>query len=143
MESVSPNRTPTIGTVSRMAVLGLALSCGGHQHEPKHTPAQTELNQECTECIDPSMLAPGTSLEQRRIVLRRKQVRDMIIYITRENGGIRLNVNGKTYGVRDNPMAVGVRIGQIIDSVSMGDGAVHLSATGYGHADVTREEVER
>jgi hypothetical protein len=142
MENVPPNRTPTIGTVSRMAVLGLALSWGGHDAD-RTTLKDGRTEQECVGCDEPSMLTPGTSLIQRTIVLRREHVRDVIVRITREQGAIRLDVDGKIYGVRDNPMAVGVRIGNVIDDIRMGHGNVHLSATGYGEASVTRAEIER
>lgn len=142
MNAAPHNSSATLATVGRLAVLGTALAWTGHDEKPA-APARAHIEQKCDGCDEPSMLAPGTSLVRRTIVLRRERVRDLIVRITREHGAIRLDVDGKTYGIKDNPMAVGVRIGEIIDDVTIGDGTVRLSAPGYGEATVARAEIER
>jgi|GEM_PF-5066818 len=141
-ESVQPSIIGGMKTAGRFAVLGLALTLGGHETKPPHIPAARpdSMLDYCNGCDDPSELAPGTSLIGRRLRIQTADTREIIVRIIRVGGEVQLDVDGKRYGIKGIP---GVNVGQAIDAVKMGDGDVTVDAPEYGIARVTRAEIER
>lgn len=141
-EKVQPSIIGGMKTAGRFAVLGLALTLGGHDTKQPHAasaPADT-VQRDCDGCDDPSTLAPGTPLVGRTLRIRRDDVRDVIVRIIRRDGALELHVDGKAYGLQDT---MNVSVGRAIGTVEMGDGEVSVHAPEYGVAIVTRAEIER
>lgn len=137
-----PAKVGKLTAAARFAVLAFALTINGDGYTPGRIEGDkpdTAVS-ECDECEDPAMLAAGSSLIGRRLLLKREGVRDLIVRVVRRNGAVEIDVDGKTYGIQQT---LGVAVGKKITAIDMDVGCVKITSEEYGEAIVARTEIER
>lgn len=145
LQESAPASSSAITRIGRAAILLSALFIGGDsKSDDPPLPSVQSLSSLLRDPTIPDVSAfDGQSLLPTRFSISSPDTgTPLFVEIDMAGDEIRLTVNGKSYGIRNNSIIPGMRLGTLVKDIRLEGSSVHF-ASDYCNATVERAETER